>query len=107
MPTIQITPAAPADAETIAEFNVALAAESEHLILDPPTVLAGVRAVLADPAKGRYFVARPSEGDSGRLPIGQLMLTIEWSDWRNGPIWWIQSVYVHPDHRRRPGLHRH
>ncbi|HEX6987420.1 MAG TPA: N-acetyltransferase [Planctomycetaceae bacterium] len=101
MPPFEITPATPADAETVAAFNLALAAESENLALDPPTVLAGVRAVLADPAKGRYFVARRSDGPDAGAVIGQLMVTVEWSDWRNGPLWWVQSVYVRPDCRRR------
>ena len=81
--------ATPADAPVIAHFNRLLAQESEGLSLAPEVVAAGVAAVLADPAKGRYFVAEID----GR-PVGQLMLTIEWSDWRNGPIYWIQSVYV-------------
>ena len=66
---------------------------------------AGVRAGLADEAKARYFVAEMD----GRV-VGQLMLTLEWSDWRNGEIWWIQSVYVHADHRRRgvfKAIYRH
>ena len=101
MPPYEITPAAAADAETVAAFNVALAAESEDLALDPPTVRAGVRAVLADPAKGRYFIARLTEGPEAGAVIGQLMVTTEWSDWRNGPLWWVQSVYVRQDRRRR------
>lgn len=101
MPTYEIEPATAADAATIAAFNVALAAESEHLVLDPPTVAAGVRAVLADCSKGRYFVARLTNGPASGTVIGQLMVTIEWSDWRNGPMWWVQSVYVHSDHRRQ------
>jgi GNAT superfamily N-acetyltransferase len=88
------------DAQTIADFNIAMALETEHLTLDPPTVLAGVHAALADPAKAIYFVAE-IDGIVG----GQLMITHEWSDWRNGDIWWIESVYVHPDHRRK-GLFR-
>jgi GNAT superfamily N-acetyltransferase len=73
-----------------------MAWETESLRLDPPTVRAGVRAALADPAKAIYFVAE-IEG----AVAGQLMITHEWSDWRNGDIWWIQSVYVHADYRRR------
>jgi len=92
---ILIRDATPADAPTIAEFNVRMAMETEHLKLDPPTVLAGVRAVLSDPSRGRYFVA-----DINGTLAGQLLITHEWSDWRNADIWWIESVYVHPDHRR-------
>jgi GNAT superfamily N-acetyltransferase len=84
------------DAPVLVEFNHRMAAETEDLALDLATLEKGVRAVFADPAKGQYFVAETD----GRV-IGQLMITHEWSDWRNGDIWWIQSVYVHPDHRRR------
>jgi len=93
---IVIRPAGPADADFIARGNVAMALEAEHKRLEPGTVQAGVRAVLDDPARGRYFVAE----HDGRL-VGQLMITYEWSDWRNGTFWWIQSVYVLPDARRR------
>lgn len=82
------------DWAAIAEFNRALAAETEDKILDWDTLCNGVRRLLADPAKGRYFIA---EAD-GRI-VGTTMITYEWSDWRDGWIWWIQSVYVHPDCR--------
>src|SRR5262245_37483641 len=88
--------ARPEDAAVIAEYNRLLALETEHKVLDPSVLAAGVQALLEDPHKGRYFVAE----DAGQ-PIGQLMLTYEWSDWRNGWIWWIQSVYVRGDYRRR------
>lgn len=94
--SIAIRRAVPTDADFIARGNVAMALEAEHKRLDPDTVRAGVQAVLDDPGKGRYFVA---EAD-GRV-VGQLMITFEWSDWRNGIFWWIQSVYVLPDARRR------
>jgi len=100
-----IRPGEARDADTIADFNAAMAAETEHLTLDRPTLLAGVRAALADANKARYFVA-----DAGGRVVGQLMLTREWSDWRNGDIWWIQSVYVRPDFRGRgvfKALYRH
>jgi ribosomal protein S18 acetylase RimI-like enzyme len=83
------------DADVIAEFNARLARETESLELDRVTVLAGVRAALADASKGRYFVA--TDG-TGRV-VGQLMLTREWSDWRNADIWWIMSVYVDAEFR--------
>jgi len=85
-----------ADAAVIAEYNVALARESENLALDPAVVRKGVEAVLKDAAKGIYFAAE----EDGRL-VGQILLTYEWSDWRNGNFWWLQSVYVHPDFRSR------
>jgi len=92
--SIVIRPAQPEDLATIADFNVRLAQESEGLPLDPATVHSGVEALLLDPSKGVYVVA-----ESGGRLVGQLMLTIEWSDWRNGPIYWLQSVYVVADVR--------
>ena len=83
------------DLETIADFNARLAEETEDVSLDRETVVQGVRALLSDRTRGSYYVACAE----GRI-IGQIMHTREWSDWRNGDIWWIQSVYVHPDHRR-------
>ncbi|MEM8815828.1 MAG: GNAT family N-acetyltransferase [Pseudomonadota bacterium] len=84
------------DAATIAGFNSAMALETEAKTLDRETITQGVLALLEDEHKGRYWVA-----ESGDALAGQLMLTYEWSDWRNGVIWWIQSVYVHPDFRRQ------
>ena len=77
------------------EFNLRLAEETEAIKLDPECVQAGVAALLSDPAKGLYFVAE----FNGEV-VGQVMITYEWSDWRNGNIWWLQSVYVHPRSRR-------
>jgi len=85
-----------ADAETIAAFNTAMAWDTEHKRLDADTVLRGVRTLFARPEHGFYIVAE-SRGDV----IGSLMVTYEWSDWRCGLFWWIQSVYVRPEHRRR------
>jgi len=85
----------PADALQIVEFNLALAAESEAKHLDRQRLTRGVEALLADPAKGRYFLA-----EIDGIAVGQLMLTWEWSDWRNGMFWWLQSVYVRAEHRR-------
>jgi ribosomal protein S18 acetylase RimI-like enzyme len=93
---IQIRLARPDDWPTIVDFNIRLAIESEGKELDRQHVEPGVKAVLADPRKGRYLVA---EVDG--CIAGQLMHTYEWSDWRNGDIWWLQSVYVIPDFRRR------
>ena len=86
----------PADADAIAEFNTRMASETEGTVLAPDVIGPGVVAALTDEAKAIYFVAEAA----GRV-VGQLMVTHEWSDWRNGDIWWVQSVYVHPDHRRR------
>ena len=82
------------DWAAIAEFNRALAAETEDKALDWDVIASGVRRVLGDEGKGRYFVAEVA----GRI-VGMTMITYEWSDWRDGWIWWIQSVYVHPDFR--------
>lgn len=92
---ITIRDAVLADAETIVEFNRLLALESESKQLDLAALRPGVARLLADPALGRYFVAC-----QGTEVVGQSMVTFEWSDWRNGPIWWFQSVYVRPEFRR-------
>ena len=91
-----IRPAATADAAQIAEFNRRMALETERKALDPDTVLRGVQRLLAEPGLGRYYVAE----QDGRL-LGQAMITYEWSDWRNGLFWWLQSVYVEPGSRSR------
>ena len=95
-----IRPATPADRDVLVGFARAMALETERLELDLETVRAGVAALLADPARGRVFVV-----DVDGAPAATLMITYEWSDWRNGFFWWIQSVYVAPAHRRR-GLYR-
>ena len=102
---IHIRRATPPDAGFIVESNVAMALGTEGLELDTDVVRPGVAAVLADDSRGFYLVAEVD----GRL-AGQLMVTYEWSDWRNGLFWWIQSVYVRPEFRRRGvyrALHRH
>ena len=93
--TLTIRRATPADAAVLVAFNTAIAWETEHKRLDPAVLAAGVRAVLADPARGFYTVA-----ERGGEVVGQMMVTYEWSDWRNGWFWWIQSVYVSADARR-------
>jgi ribosomal protein S18 acetylase RimI-like enzyme len=95
-PPIQIRAGRPEDAAIIAEYNQRIALETEGKELDSATVSKGVEQGLLQPDKCRYFVAA-----SGDQVIGQAMVTYEWSDWRNGDLWWIQSVYVHPDHRRQ------
>jgi len=97
------------DLETIVRFNREMARETEGRELDPSTLRAGVNALLSDPARGRYYLAVEEDGNGSEV-LGQLLVTTEWSDWRNGEIWWIQSVYVAPEHRRRgvyTALHRH
>jgi ribosomal protein S18 acetylase RimI-like enzyme len=96
-----IRPARLSDAEVICEFNRLMAKETENKDLDPAMLQAGVAAMLSDPHKGRYFVAEASQDEWGEgLIVGQLGVTREWSDWRNGNIWWIQSVYVAAQARR-------
>ncbi len=92
---IAIRTASPADVEIIATFNSAMALETEHKHLDPATISAGVARFVADPRLGFYLVAECDGEIAGCLGI-----TYEWSDWRNGLFWWIQSVYVSPSHRR-------
>jgi GNAT superfamily N-acetyltransferase len=92
---ITIRPAGLDDLERIASWNEALALESEGLRLEPRVVRDGLRALLEDAGKGFYSVA---EVDG--VPAGTLLITYEWSDWRNGPFYWIQSVYIEPAHRR-------
>jgi GNAT superfamily N-acetyltransferase len=86
---ISIRPATIADAETIVRFNSLLAEETEQLSLDQQRLRSGVEALLRDQSKGLYFLAVQNG-----IPVGQIMITYEWSDWRNGTVWWIQSVYV-------------
>jgi GNAT superfamily N-acetyltransferase len=88
--------ATPADAAVIIEYNRRLAEETEGKRLDPQVLAAGVAACLADPDKALYFLAE----EDGTI-LGQMMITREWSDWRNGWMWWIQSVYVRAEARRR------
>lgn len=84
------------DAATIIEFQLAMALETEELTLDRDILTRGVAALFDQPSLGRYFVAE----SEGRV-IASLMITYEWSDWRNGMVWWIQSVYTVPEFRRR------
>lgn len=93
--SITIRPPTIDDAATIADFNARLAWETECKRLDPAVTLRGVHAQLADQTKGWYLLA--SDGDQ---VLGQLAVTFEWSDWRCGWIWWIQSVYVRAEARR-------
>ena len=84
------------DIPTIVAFNISMASETEDKGLNPTTLQQGVSEVLRNPQKGFYLLAVLSE-----TVVGQLMITYEWSDWRNGYFWWIQSVYVNQDHRKR------
>ncbi len=97
---VQIKQGTKADAKTIADFNRAMARETENRDLSPDKIYPGVERLMDKPEYGFYIVA-VSAGET----VGTLMITTEWSDWRNGLFWWIQSVYVAPDHRRK-GIYR-
>ena len=97
---IRVRPATIDDVSLMARWAEAMAFETENKHLDNHTVTRGLEAGVADPARARYFMA-----EVGGEPVGTLMLTFEWSDWRNAWWWWIQSVYVAPEHRRR-GVYR-
>ena len=84
------------DAEAITAQNISLAKESENLLLNPKIVLQGVKVLLSDKNKGFYIVAEEND-----TIVGQLMITYEWSDWRNKLIWWVQSVYVQKEWRKK------
>lgn len=88
------------DIEQIVVFQLKMADETENIELDKTTVISGVSAVVADNTKGRYYVA-----ELNSKVVGSLLTTYEWSDWRNGTILWIQSVYVLPEFRRK-GIYR-
>jgi GNAT superfamily N-acetyltransferase len=93
---VRFREAAAADAPVIIDFQILMARETEDVQLDRPTVERGVAAVFRDPGLGRYYVAQ-----ADRDVIASLLITYEWSDWRNGIVWWIQSVYVRQEHRGR------
>ena len=95
---MKIRPAKQSDAAMIADFNLRMAWETEQRRLSALIVAAGVTNLLQDHAKGTYYVAEQIVGDSVKI-AGQLLITYEWSDWRNGNFWWIQSVYVDPAFR--------
>lgn len=92
---VVVRAATAADIDAIVEFNAAMAMETESKTLSPDILRSGVTAVFDDPRRGFYRVA---EVDG--VVAGCLMITFEWSDWRNGDWWWLQSVYVEPEFRR-------
>jgi ribosomal protein S18 acetylase RimI-like enzyme len=93
---ISIRPAKFEEIDIIADFQIRLAHETENIALDQDILSSGVKTLLKDPAKGIYYVAELD----GKV-IGCFLITYEWSDWRNGTIWWLQSVYVMPPYRRQ------
>jgi GNAT superfamily N-acetyltransferase len=88
------------DLDRLVDWNLGLARETEERELPVAVLRRGIQRALGDPARGRYFVAE----EAGR-PAGALLVTTEWSDWRDGWLWWIQSVFVEPAHRGR-GVYR-
>jgi len=93
---IEVVQAGPQHAEVIAEFNQAMAIETEGKNLPWEKIHTGINAILGDSSLGFYLVALEQED-----VVGCLAITYEWSDWRNGLFWWIQSVYVAPSHRAK------
>ncbi len=91
---ITVRRAVTTDGPLIAKFNALMAEETEHRVLDHEILRPGVEAVLSDETKGVYYVA-----EVGGSVVGQTLITYEWSDWRNGTFWWIQSVYVREEYR--------
>ena len=100
VPELRVRWATSSDLDTVVTFNAAMAQETESRQLELGLLRAGVDAVLRDDSRGFYLVAE-AEGQV----VGQLLVTTEWSDWRNAFFWWIQSVYVAPLYRRR-GVYR-
>ncbi len=88
------------DAAELTEFNIIMARETEGVELIPEVIGAGVKAMIENPQMGFYLMVELDNGIQASL-----MVTTEWSDWRNGMFWWIQSVYVRPEYRRQ-GLYR-
>jgi len=102
---LNIRLARPEDAAIIASFSAAMALETEGRHLDRDRLHNGTIALLHSPDRGFFLVAELEQADDRRL-LGQLMITYEWSDWRNGVFWWIQSVYVDPAWRRQSVFRR-
>lgn len=99
---VVIRPARIEDVETLTRFSAAMALETERRTLDPIRLRQGTMTVLQEPHHGTFYVA---ELLNDHQIVGQLLVTYEWSDWRNAQFWWIQSVYVDPQWRRR-GVYR-
>lgn len=103
---LRIRPATLQDLEVLTRFSAAMALETEHRNLDISRLRQGTQAVIDCPERGQYYVAdlrRDASADT--VTVGQLLITYEWSDWRNAQFWWIQSVYVEPAWRHQ-GVYR-
>jgi GNAT superfamily N-acetyltransferase len=93
---ITVRKAVKSDAPSIIDFQLKMAWETEELTLDPETLNRGVYTVFEDPSRGQYYVAEDED-----IVVASLLITYEWSDWRNCNVWWLQSVYVVPEYRRQ------
>ena len=93
---ITIRPAIHTDAPIITRYNIPMAMETEGRQLDPGVVEKGVNQLLKTSERGFYLIA-----EVNGTPVGQCLITFEWSDWRCGDFWWLQSVYVEPQFRRQ------
>lgn len=103
---IHIRQATQQDVDILTKFSAAMALETEHRQLDLSRLRQGTQAVIDRPEWGQYYVADLRQGASAdTVTVGQLLITYEWSDWRNAQFWWIQSVYVDPAWRRK-GVYR-
>ena len=92
----EVRKAVPEDLPAISEFQIKMAWETELLALHHETVINGVKAVFDEPSRGQYWIASNND-----IVIASLLITYEWSDWRNTNVWWLQSVYVIPEFRRK------
>ena len=97
---ITIRKAVPEDAQVIIDFQQKMALETEEMTLVKEIITKGVVAVFSNPTYGQYWVAE----EEGNV-VASLLITYEWSDWRNASVWWLQSVYVLPSCRRK-GIYR-
>ncbi len=98
---ISVRDAVPSDLDHLVAFNTALALETEGRTLDQSLLRSGVQAILKNPSRGYYLVGEVLQQHAQPAVGGQLLITYEWSDWRNANFWWIQSVYVSTNWRRR------
>lgn len=101
---ISVRPARQEDVDSIVAFSTAMALETEGRRLDQTRLREGTLSLLASPERGFFMVAELPQGEQRQI-VGQLMITFEWSDWRNAVFWWVQSVYVAPAWRRH-GVYR-
>lgn len=103
---LRIRPATLEDLEVLTRFSAAMALETEQRTLEATRLRLGTHAVIEQPERGQFYVADlHQESVADTVTVGQLLITYEWSDWRNAQFWWIQSVYVGPAWRRQ-GVYR-